>query len=401
MRQIYLLVLLLCSSFLLSAQDPVRFGERSVYLEPNVQPQTRGQKVSSLELGIPTGDKLNVLVQVEKSKLSYSALKQKGIVLGDYLGSNAYYAQVAPGSRPSDFVGTGLRTVVPIRAEWKVVNSLLKNEIPEWAQEGNELKMNLSWFSTASWETVKRILQTKAIKYSGASDLLRTVEVQATREQLLMLAAEEFVSFVRWIEPPQELNNREGARLSGASTLRISSTLGGRALTGKGIRIGIWDGDVLEHVDYGNRTHCEEAELSVASTQAHGMHTTGTILGAGLLDERARGMAPEAEIWTWNFNRQSNGKIPAQEMLETYERYHISLTSNSYGYQMSRLCGQEARFNYTYFGYQPVDILSFIIPTLTHVFSAGNDQGACQKAYSHSANYAKNIIRGYCTVRFV
>ena len=392
MRQIYLLVLLLCSGFLLSAQDPVRFGERSVYLEPNVQPQTRGQKVSSLELGIPTGDKLNVLVQVEKSKLSYSALKQKGIVLGDYLGSNAYYAQVAPGSRPSDFVGTGLRTVVPIRAEWKVVNSLLKNEIPEWAQEGNELKMNLSWFSTASWETVKRILQTKAIKYSGASDLLRTVEVQATREQLLMLAAEEFVSFIRWIEPPQELNNREGARLSGASTLRISSTLGGRALTGKGIRIGIWDGDVLEHVDYGNRAHCEEAELSVASTQAHGMHTTGTIIGAGLLDERARGMAPEAEIWTWNFNRQSNGKIPAQEMLETYERYHISLTSNSYGYQISRLCAQESRFNYTYFGYQPVDILSFYIPTLTHVFSAGNDQGACQKAYSHSANYAKNII---------
>ena len=394
MRRDLLLLLFLCVGLGLYAQEPIRFGDREVYLEANVHSKVRGQKNSSLELGVPTGDRLNVLVQFGSGKIAYDALMQKGVELGDYLGSNAYYAQVVPGSHSSDFAGTGLRSVVPIRAEWKVVNSLLKNEIPEWVQEGNELKMTLSWFSTVSWSTVKKILQAKGIKTSasGVSEILRTTEVQGTREQLLELASEEFVSFIHWIAPPQELHNREGARLSGASTLRVSSTLGGRALTGKGIRIGIWDGDVLEHVDYGKRTHCEELELSVASTQAHGMHTTGTIIGAGLLDDRARGMAPEAEIWTWNFNRQSNGKIPAQEMLETYETHHISLTSNSYGYQLSRLCGQEARFNYTYFGYQPVDILSFYIPTLTHVFSAGNDQGACKKAYSHSANYAKNII---------
>ena len=392
MRQICLLVLLLCAGVQLFAQEPIRFGDREVYLEANVRSSVRGRKTSSLELGVPVGDKLNVLVQFEATPLALDVLQGRGIELGDYLGSNAYYARIAPGSRPSDFVGMGLRSIVPIRAEWKVVNSLLQHDIPEWAQAGDKLRMTLSWFPTLTGEKVKSLLAVKEIRYTAFSDALHSAEVEATYEQLLALAAEEFVAFLRWIDPPKELQNREGARLSGAATLRIPAMLGGRNLTGRGVRIGIWDGNVLEHVDYGNQTHCEEAEYLVAATQAHGMHTTGTIIGAGLLDERARGMAPEAEIWTWNFNRHSNGKSVALEMLETYEAHQISLTSNSYGYQVSRLCGQEARFNYTYFGYQGIDFLASYIPTLTHVFSAGNDQGACGRPFSHASNYAKNII---------
>ena len=115
MRRVLFLLLFLCVGTWLYAQAPIRFGDREVYLEANVHAKVRGHKTSSLELGIPTGEKLNVLVQFGTEKIAYDALKQKGVELGDYLGSNAYYAKVLPGSRPSDFVGTGLRTVVPSR----------------------------------------------------------------------------------------------------------------------------------------------------------------------------------------------------------------------------------------------------------------------------------------------
>ena len=202
----------------LFAQEPIRFGDREVYLEANVRSSVRGRKTSSLELGVPVGDKLNVLVQFEATPLALDVLQGRGIELGDYLGSNAYYARIAPGSRPSDFVGMGLRSIVPIRAEWKVVNSLLQHDIPEWAQAGDKLRMTLSWFPTLTGEKVKSLLAAKGIRYTAFSDALHSAEVEATYEQLLALAAEEFVAFLRWIDPPKELQNREGARLSGAAT---------------------------------------------------------------------------------------------------------------------------------------------------------------------------------------
>ena len=101
MRRVLFLLLFLCVGTWLYAQAPIRFGDREVYLEANVHAKVRGHKTSSLELGIPTGEKLNVLVQFGTEKIAYDALKQKGVELGDYLGSNAYCAQVVPGSRPS------------------------------------------------------------------------------------------------------------------------------------------------------------------------------------------------------------------------------------------------------------------------------------------------------------
>jgi len=179
---------------LLYAQEPVRFGDREVYLEANVRPKVRGHKTSSLELGNPSGEKLNVLVQFASGKIAYEALKQKGVELGDYLGSNAYYAKVAPGSRPGDFVGTGMRSVVPIRGEWKVVHSLLQDEKPDWAVEGENLKVDLLWFSDIDPELIKADLRKRGVTFSLSSDLFRTAHVTATREQLLALA--EFTDYL-------------------------------------------------------------------------------------------------------------------------------------------------------------------------------------------------------------
>lgn len=395
-----LFLLLLVSATALYAQEAIRFGDRSVYLEKNVIAATRGYKTSSLDLGLPTGDRLNVLVQFENEPPSDELLASKGIVLGDYLGSNAYYATVAPGSRPSDFIGTTMSTIVPIRGEWKVVGGLLNKDYPEWVLQGNNLRMSLSWFPTVKWKTVSEYLEVNNVTYTDYSEFLRTAEILATPEQLLALAELECIQFINWSRPPQELNNQSAARLNGAAILSIPTQYGGRGLTGKGIRIGIWDANVGDHVDYGNRVHREEFEASISQSGSHGMHTTGTIVGSGMLDERARGIAPKAEIWTYNFSRQSNGLLVEQEMLALWQKENISLTNNSYGMRMGNLCNAVKQFTYNAVGNSNNDILSYFIPTLTHVFAAGNDQGACGKPYSHATNYAKNMISVAALDRF-
>lgn len=49
MRRVLLSLVFLCIGLLLYAQEPVRFGDREVYLEANVRSQVRGHKTSSLE----------------------------------------------------------------------------------------------------------------------------------------------------------------------------------------------------------------------------------------------------------------------------------------------------------------------------------------------------------------
>ena len=393
MRRGSLFIMLCLLALVATAQEPVRFGDRQVYLEANVRSKLRAQQSSSsLELGNPLGAKLNILLQFENGQIPYKSLEAKGIVLGDYLGSNAYYAQVAPGSAPSDFVGLNIRSAVPIRSEWKVVEGIYTNDAPEWATEGDKFKMRLFWFPTVGWEQLKAQLNAHGVQYSRYSDVFRVVELTATRDELLALADIEAVTFLNWTEPPVKLFNQNGAHLTGAAALAQSTQLGGYGLTGKGIRMGIWDGDVLDHIDYGTRVHRCEMESAAAATQYHGMHTTGTIVGNGLLDSRARGIAPEAEIWTWNFNQQSNGLLVQQEMLRTYMEHHISLTSNSYGYSMEAFCGQERYLNYTILGNILTDYIAYLFPEMTHVYAAGNDQGACNQEWGHSTQYGKNII---------
>ena len=389
MKRICLLALLLCVVVQLYAQEPIHFGAHEVYLEANVYTKVCRHKTSSLELGVPTGEKLNVLVQFGAGKIDYKALKKKGVELGDYLGSNAYYAQIAPGSRPSDFVGTGLRSVVPIRGEWKLASSLLHGTTPEWASVGDKLKVTLSWFKSVSAERVKEEFSKRGVELSAISEILRNADIVATREQVLALAELEYISLLRWVTPPMELQNREAARLSAATFLRLPIALGGRGLTGKNVRVGIWDANVDDHVDYGNRIHRQEFEMGGST---HGMHTTGTVMGSGLVDERGRGMAPEAEIWTNNFNVQSNGKKVVQEMYETYMKEHITLTSNSYGYSRAAFCDFDEYLNYSFLGNTEIDELAYMYPALTHVFSAGNAQGECMLPFSHATNYGKNII---------
>lgn len=397
MKKIVLVVGLLCLVVSLWGQEPIRFGRQSVYLEANVQPKTRsGQQTSSLELGLPSGDRLNVLVQFSGA-LRHEALEKQGIKLHDYVGSNAYFATVKPGMRASDFAGTGLRSITAIKGEWKLADELLSDRIPDYAQEGENVLLSLFWFPTVDWAWVKDYLTSRKIAFSSGSDVFHNVQISLPKEQIQLLAAEEWVQTVALKDAPKELSNRWGARLHGAASLRRPYSEGGLGLTGKGVRVGVWDGNVAPHIDYGDRYHCNEFETSLISTGAHGMHVTGTIVGSGLIDDRGRGMAPEAEVWTNNFNVSSNGKVVAVEMFEVWDEHKISLTNNSYGLSYYRNCDAYEELSYSTYSSEPaIDLLCTEVPTLTHVFAAGNEGASCRRinngGYGSITHRAKNPI---------
>lgn len=392
-KLLWLLVLLWFGGNL-CAQEAVRFGSRQVYLEKNVLRSTRGTiKTSSLELGLPASEQVIVLLQLENETIDRQALTKKGVVLGDYLGSNAYYASVPAGSRPSDFVGSGLYAITSIRGEWKLPTAfVLGGVLPEWVQVGSKLKMTAIWFENVAWEYVEALLKTRGIEYGVPSLAFHSVPITATREEILALAEDQALAYLQWSEPPRILYNRGAAQLSGGNVLRLPNDLGGRGLTGKGVKVGLWDANVADHIDYGKRIHRVEFEEPFPDDSPHGMHVCGTVAGGGYLDEQAMGIAPEAEVWTSNFERQANGLVAAQEMLNLHKSVGITLTQNSYGEDLNRHCVNREFFSYSYFHIQTSDIVTYLAPTLTHVYALGNEQQKCGLLYGSVSNVMKNVI---------
>ena len=396
-----LIALFLLAPFGLRAQEVVRFGQYTVVPEQNVlqtpAKRTRGagSGQSSLELGLPANGRVNVLMQFAKvpDAKALAKLSKRGVKLEGYVGGNTYYAQVLPGKRPQDFAGCNATSVMAMRPEWKVSSLLAEGSVPQWADRGNgRVEVRLSWFSNVDAAyAAERVGALEGCRVLSSAERFASMRVEMPLAQVKKLATMPWVQRLSPVEPPQEVNDVRGTVLSTGSVLAQPISLGGRGLTGKGVKIGLWDEDVTRHVDLGDRVHILEAEQGTPT--GHGHHTAGIIAGNGLLDPAARGVAPEAELYTMNFNVGRNGKVPEQEMVEVADTYNISLSSNSYGVDYGNFCGKDSLLSYSVGAAYNQDLISNWLPELTLIYSAGNAQSGCPgHQYGSSLNRSKNAI---------
>ncbi|WP_430612952.1 S8 family serine peptidase [Flavobacterium sp. JP2137] len=147
---------------------------------------------------------------------------------------------------------------------------------------------------------------------------------------------------------------------------QIQSDLG-ITLTGKNMIAGVWDGGValrthnelINRVEYKDRT---------TRTHAHATHVTGTIAASGVKPQ-AKGMAPEAKIWSNDWRRDT-----AEMAAQAAEGLLVS--NHSYGVDTSieNFQGTADYFgSYDYTSYE-FDWVAFNAPYYQPVVAAGNDR---------------------------
>ena len=149
------------------------------------------------------------------------------------------------------------------------------------------------------------------------------------------------------------------------------------------MRIGIWDGGTVgPHMDFTGRLVLAEPYLSTD----HGTHVAGTMAGAGLLDPFARGMAPKARIYSYDYNGDIN-----TEVASAINTYSITMTQNSWGYGDGFVdCTNKDPYN-TNSREQDINIANN--PTLVHVHSSGNSQSVCSGGWgTTTGKAAKNML---------
>jgi len=203
------------------------------------------------------------------------------------------------------------------------------------------------------------------------SGKMKIVSVHHTRDKTFVVADSDLIRvealagnpLVQYIDlnvkefTPLNFYKRSLEAVQGAN---VDESMGGLGLNGSGITIGHGDTGGFTHEDMKDRVY----EFSVEAQTVHAPHTAGTMIGAGNLQEKHRGMAAEARI----VNAASYDII--SNAASFYEDYKVRVTNNSYA-ALEKLIDCNSMGEYNLYS-QESDESTVQMNDLLHVWASGN-----------------------------
>ena len=311
-------------------------------------------------------------------------LKTAGVQLIDYIPGFSFTASVAAGIDPAIFRGFNIRSIFQLTTEQKTVPALLKGTFPAHAtKSAGTVDVTIISYEKMDAGKITGALQVINAYIIEDMPMFRSFTIRIAKDKVQQLVGLPFVQWVEFIDAPNQLENTPGRTLHRVNILND----GPRNLKGDGVNVGIWDGGAISpHLDFSPTGRLTQVEASGVSQ--HSTHCAGTILGRGLINPLARGMAPNANLFSYNFN----GNIQT-EMATGIPANNLVVSSHSYGStQTCGLTGAGVSYSATS---RATDLNLNNFPFHLHCHSAGNSQSSCTGGWSTitaSGKSAKNNI---------
>ncbi len=375
---VFFLVILLLGYVNLTAQNsniPVRFAAGNFITGNNIQKQSFQKEY--LEASF-FNNSYYVLVQFSRlpSLQLQKELRTAGLDLETYLPGNAYQATIKNSFNFSQANESGIISINNIPVLYKIDKAFAA--YPQSNNKEDEKLMAVSYFTSVNRSVVIVALQnTGAIivptKFTEDNVVFARVDV----EKVNAIAALPFVSYIGLQNLTDKILNYKSIGKHAVTSLLSPS---GKNLSGKGIVVGVGDNSeiITPHVDFTGRV-INRIPFPVSF---HGVHVSGTMAGAGLLDPKNHGMAPRATIVSQYLS----------DIITSAPTYvadnNMVVTNNSYTNADGGCPGEGAYdvvSNY-------VDKQAGDYKKLLHVFAAGNDGGITCSPYP--INFA-TIKSGY------
>ena len=315
----------------------------------------------------------------EKNKL-----KEAGIFLVDYIPNMCFTAAVNQNFDINVFKQFNIRSVFQLSSIQKTIPDLLKEIVPTYAvKQIGFADVTIITYEKISINKVEAAIQNTGSSIIKNAPMFKSLVLRVPINKLSQIIAMPFIQWVEPIDPPDELENTLGRTLHRANILND----GIRNLKGEGINIGEWDGgEVSPHLDFSPAGRLTLVETSSASD--HSTHVAGIMAGRGLIDPKGRGMAPNAKLFSYDFN----GDIQI-EMDTAIPNHTLSVSNHSYG--GSATCGLSGS-GVTYASRsRSTDINLNNYNYHLHVHSSGNSQSSCTGGWSTitgSGKPAKNSL---------
>ncbi len=333
-----------------------------------------------------TGGKSFVILQFENipTAAEKKQLQQEGIELLDYIPNYAYTATITGSLNSTALKQVKTRAIVELTAAQKMETSLANGVFPNWAVKvAGTIDVWVSFPKTITYAAVSAGIKAKNF------DIISTdykdyhiIGVRLATNRLTELASLPFIEYLQSAPKADEPINNKSTVNTKANVLQ-SSLPGGRNLTGEGIVVGVGDNaDPMRHVDFSGRIINRTSNIG----GAHGMHVMGTVGGAGIVREIYQGFAPKSKILVQTFSNilayaptyvQNNGMV---------------ITNNSYG----NVTDDCATFGVYDLYSRIMDQQAFQMPSLQHVFAAGNSGLYTCSPYLPGFS---NVLGGYQTAK--
>jgi hypothetical protein len=295
------------------------------------------------------------------------ALAQEGIVLFDYIPDNTFLAEITGQLAPGQLKKNTIAGIYTLDAKAKLAPALVK-QLDESMQDPDKL-IAVSFYGNIDKAAASAELQQAGAQIAETKiQPAHVIFIKATATAVQKIASLPFVAYVSSQQmKPVALNYKNRA----THGINIVGATAGRNLQGTNITLGIGDdGDASTHIDVSGRL----INRNPGAATLHATHTMGVMAGAGIVNPKYKGMAPNATIIGQYF---SDILVNTPYYVADYD---MVITNNSYHSAALGCAGQgdyDVLSNY-------VDAQMNNDPTLLHVFASGNDGGYTCTPYPSS-----------------
>jgi len=333
------------------------------------------------DLNISDNDNYRMLFfnQIPNQKQK-NELQKLGVEFLYYLPKNIYVVSFSQNISENQLKKYNINSVVKIKSEYKIDYKIQSNNFPKWALKNNKLYIKLLLFKDVIIPDVLEEIRVLSESIEDLNEFSNSVTISIIASNLNLFSELNYVSYIEAIDPPSEKENNEARTLHRSNVINTNFSTG-RHYDGSGINIMMQDDGVIgPHVDYNGRVDQSNCSgCSTSNSNDHGDHVAGTIMGAGNIDPQAAGMANGAFLYVYSSSNNNYYDVPT-----IYQNNDVIITSKSY----SNGCNA----GYTSLS-QDLDEQIVLYPSLSHVFSAGND-GNSDCGYGAGSNWG-NVTGGH------
>ncbi|MBQ21154.1 MAG: hypothetical protein CMD31_10395 [Flavobacteriales bacterium] len=302
-------------------------------------------------------------------------LATNGITLLDYLPDFSFYAAINKNTDLNVLSSYKVVSVLSISTQFKLTRLLDEKNYPEWTLFGiDQIELNTMYFPTVAKTTAESKLKSLGAEITMSNDA-NIIRFRIPLNKVEVVYSQPEFYYFEQLDEPQEPENFR-ARTSHRSNTIATNYVGGLNFDGSGMTVMMQDDGIIgPHIDYQGRID----QRVTTDGGNHGDHVSGTIMGAGNLDPKGKGMAFGADLLVYSSSNNNYNDVPT-----LYNNEDVVITSKSY----SNGCNA----GYTTLARQ-LDQQSRTLPALIHVFSAGNS-GTSDCSYGAGAGWG-NLTGGH------
>ncbi|MCA9293498.1 MAG: S8 family serine peptidase [Phycisphaerales bacterium] len=325
------------------AAGPIVFRSGQAVVVRAASPMAAAQQVEAMS---PRTGAKRILVQFDQpvTPAQRASLKDAGLTLLSYVGSDAYFATVHAGQvNSAKLAASGAQMTVATELDpvWKLNEDFALGRVPEHAVVGvteaqaNQPSEKIIGAYMVFHQDVDLGEGAKIAELEGATvrDQLESINGLVVELPVSSVMALALHDEVQWLEPalPKfEANNIENASLTGANLAHSAP----HSLTGAGVTAFVYDGGtaLASHTAFGGRV----TVIDSSGLNDHSTHVAGTI-GASLASSFP-GMAPSVDIVSAGFQYDGSGTFlytnPGDiesDYANAFNNFNADVANNSIG----------------------------------------------------------------------